>query len=88
MTVIYIVVMSLSVFATRAHAYLDPGTGSMLVSAIIGAVATVLYLLRGWFYKLKKIVFRSSGEKADPVSASVEETEVDSVSTDNVPDGR
>ena len=28
-------------FVTRAYAYIDPGTGSMLIQALIGAVAAV-----------------------------------------------
>jgi hypothetical protein len=28
-------------FATQAYAYIDPGTGSMLIQALIGAVAAV-----------------------------------------------
>lgn len=38
-------------FASPAHAYLDPGTGSMLVSALVGIVATLFFLLKGIYYK-------------------------------------
>ena len=34
-------------FASPALAYLDPGTGSMLVSALVGIVATLFFLLKG-----------------------------------------
>lgn len=36
-----------------AHAYLDPGTGSIMLQAIIGGVAAGLFVLRGYFYRLK-----------------------------------
>lgn len=36
-----------------AHAYLDPGTGSIVLQAIIGGVAATLFLVRGYFYRLK-----------------------------------
>lgn len=37
--------------ATPAQAYLDPGTGSMLVSALVGIVATLFFLVKGIYYK-------------------------------------
>jgi len=38
--------------ALPAFAYLDPGTGSIIVSAIIGGVAAVVFVFKGWFFKL------------------------------------
>ena len=37
-----------------AHAYLDPGTGSMTISVIIALFATLVYMCKDWFYSLKK----------------------------------
>ena len=37
--------------AAPAFAYLDPGTGSMLVSALVGIAATLFFLLKGIYYK-------------------------------------
>lgn len=39
--------------------YIDPGTGSLLISAIIGLALTFLFALKGFFYK---IVFRLTGK--------------------------
>jgi len=36
-----------------ANAYLDPGTGSLVTSIIIGAVATAIYIFKDFFYGLK-----------------------------------
>jgi len=36
-----------------AYSYIDPGTGSMLLYAIIGISAALLYAFKGYFYKLK-----------------------------------
>jgi hypothetical protein len=36
-----------------AHAYLDPGTGSIVLQAIIGGVAAGLFILRGYFYRVR-----------------------------------
>jgi uncharacterized membrane-anchored protein len=44
--------MSVAMIAP-AHAYLDPGTGSIILQAIIGGVAASLFILRSYFYRLK-----------------------------------
>lgn len=49
---------------SQASAYLDPGTGSMIVSAIIGVFATGIYFFRGFFYKLLR-VFKVNKQKND-----------------------
>ena len=33
-------------------AYIDPGTGSLIISALIGAILTFLFTLKGIFYKI------------------------------------
>jgi hypothetical protein len=38
--------------------YIDPGTGSMLFSILIGAAATLYFLVRALIIKLKLIVSR------------------------------
>jgi hypothetical protein len=38
--------------ASPAYAYLDPGTGSMLVSAVIGVVAAVGLALKMFWYRV------------------------------------
>ena len=38
--------------ASPAHAYLDPGTGSMILSALIGVVAAVALALKMFWYRL------------------------------------
>jgi hypothetical protein len=43
--------------AAPAHADIDPGSGSVLTSAIIGFFAAVAYTGRKYFYKLKNAVF-------------------------------
>jgi hypothetical protein len=43
-------------FPATAHAYLDPGTGSMLLSMIVGVIASLWFLLKGVFYKIRGTV--------------------------------
>jgi hypothetical protein len=51
--------------AAPAHAYIDPGSGSVLTSAIIGFFAAVAYTGRKYFYRLKDAVFgKASSRKA------------------------
>jgi hypothetical protein len=42
----------------NAFAYLDPGTGSILLQAIIGGAATGLFIMRGYWRKIKNLFGR------------------------------
>lgn len=55
--------VSLLAVAPRAHAYLDPSTGGMILSAIIGMFATAALAVKTYWYKLKNL-FR--GKNTDP----------------------
>jgi len=48
-----VVLLSLLAVAPEAHAYLDPSTGSMVVSAIVGLFATAALAIKTYWYKLK-----------------------------------
>lgn len=39
--------------STSANAYLDPGTGSLVISIIIAIIATAIYMFKDFFYGLK-----------------------------------
>jgi hypothetical protein len=39
--VLVLLISGLLVFTSKAHAYIDPGTGSMIVQTVIAAVAAV-----------------------------------------------
>ena len=58
---------SLILLATRAYApaalaYLDPGTGSMIMSAIIGLFATAALAIKTYWYRLKRLITRRPAE--------------------------
>ena len=57
-----VVLLSLLTVAPQAQAYLDPSTGSMILSAIIGVFATLALAIKTWWYKLKSL-FRGSQEQ-------------------------
>lgn len=48
--------------AAPAHAYLDPATGSIILQAVIGAIAGATLFLRTSLYKVKTFFVR--GNKA------------------------
>ena len=41
-------------FTESAFAYLDPGTGSIIIQAIVGAAATLLTLFKSLKHQVKK----------------------------------
>ncbi len=51
--------------APPAHAYLDPGTGSMIVQAIIGTAVTALVAGRFYWDKIKAFVLGKRSEAPD-----------------------
>ena len=47
---------TLAGLATEAQAYLDPSTGSMIMSAIVGLFATIGLAVKTYWYKLKNLL--------------------------------
>jgi hypothetical protein len=41
---------------TEALAYVDPGSGSVIVTAILGAIGAICYTFRKYFYKAKRLL--------------------------------
>ena len=59
-----------AVSTQEAHAYLDPGTGSMLLQGLIAGLAATSVVIGRYWYKVKSYFARSSdrtgrGESAD-----------------------
>jgi len=48
-------VMFLVITGQDAQAYIDPGSGSIIMSLILGLVASIAYTARKYFYKLKNV---------------------------------
>lgn len=63
---IYLITFALTLLLVSpgAFAYLDPSTGSMVISAIVGIVASIALALKTYWYRIKGF-FRRSGKK-DP----------------------
>ncbi len=61
--ILYVMVSPL--FLTEdAYAYLDPGTGSILLQGLIAGIAAGLVVIKLYWYKVKAFLFRR-GQKAN-----------------------
>lgn len=47
------------VITTPAFAYIDPASGSAIMSAVIGAIVALGLTIKGYWYKLKGLFTRS-----------------------------
>ncbi|MDH4021900.1 MAG: hypothetical protein OEW88_06645 [Gammaproteobacteria bacterium] len=57
-TLLFAVFCALAGLAPEAQAYLDPSTGSMILSAIVGLFATIGLALKTYWYKLRNLLIR------------------------------
>jgi hypothetical protein len=68
-------IIGLAGFAQPAFAYLDPSTGSMIISAILGVLATIGLALKTYWYKFKAL-FRGKPpqvpEEVSPADSSAD----------------
>ena len=62
--VMIVLAASLSI-ASPAYAYLDPGTGSMLLSAVFGVAAAVALAVKMFWYRIVGL-FRGKGRDVQP----------------------
>jgi len=56
------VLPSLLLLPVPALAYLDPTTGSMLISAIVGLFASLVLAIKTYWYRIKAFFRRKPGE--------------------------
>ena len=70
LTTASLLALSLLAFSPAALAYLDPSTGSMVVSAIVGIFASVALALKTYWYKIKGLFKRESEEDTAPQDGS------------------
>ena len=52
LNVLFFTLFFFGVFVENAHAYLDPGTSSLLLSSIVAIFASIVFALKGFFYKI------------------------------------
>jgi O-antigen/teichoic acid export membrane protein len=56
------IALMLLLVSPGAFAYLDPSTGSMVISAIVGIIASIALALKTYWYRIKAF-FRRDGKK-------------------------
>ena len=61
---IALVLVACLAIASPAYAYLDPGTGSMLISAVLGVAAALALAVKMFWYRLIGL-FRGKRPAAD-----------------------
>ena len=60
-------------YSAPAHAYLDPGTGNVLISLLIAGFAAFFFYIKGLVYKVSK---KEQTEQTDPISSDTAETKI------------
>jgi hypothetical protein len=50
-------VISVLLAPTPAYAYVDPGSGSVIVTTVLGFISAIAYTFRKYFYTLKRSFF-------------------------------
>ena len=48
-----VIFIPLAVFTSPAAAYIDPGTGSLIIQSIIGAIAAIAVTMKLYWHKFK-----------------------------------
>ena len=64
LNLVTLIALSGSIFPTTAYAYIDPGSGSVILTTILGLLGAVSFTLRKYFYKIKRL-FRSNKSSGD-----------------------
>lgn len=59
--------LSFLTFTAPALAYLDAGTGSMILQLLIASIAGALVMIKVYWYKLKRLVTRGRGGQNEAV---------------------
>jgi len=62
---LFVVMITLLLIPVSALAYLDPTTGSMLISAIVGLFASLVLAIKTYWYRIKAFFKRKPAESED-----------------------
>lgn len=57
--------MQMSGLLLTILAYLDPGTGSLIIQMIVGAIASFFLFFKGYWYRLKGLFQRNQSADSD-----------------------
>lgn len=65
-------------FASPSYAYLDPGTGSIILQSLLASIAVAFGLLRFYWHQFKAFLANLVGSSAEQKGQPVEEFDKDS----------
>ncbi len=56
-----IITITFLMYSTPSHAYLDPGTGSIILQSVLAGIAVAMGVLRIYWHRLKTFVSNLTG---------------------------
>ncbi len=62
---IILIILVLCAFNTKAYAYIDPGVGSIVLQAIIGAIAATSLTIKIYWQKIKAFFKKRKNKELD-----------------------
>ncbi|WP_085757989.1 hypothetical protein [Oceanicoccus sagamiensis] len=65
----FIILSLLFTWAPQAMAYIDPGSGSAIMSAIIGAFVALTLTIKTYWYKIKSFFVKKPSSPEEPTQA-------------------
>ena len=68
-----VVTIILMITGQQAHAYIDPGSGSLIMTAIMGFIAAIGFTFRKYFYKLRSLSKKKDTAESNNCPESNEE---------------
>lgn len=60
----------IALFSAPAFAYIDPGSGSAIMSAIAGLLVAITMAIKGYWYKIKSFFIKPKSKSAEKDSAA------------------
>jgi hypothetical protein len=70
-------------WVTPSYAYLDPGTGSILLQGILASIAVAFGMLRMYWHRFKGFVASITGSRREQPDQSQHEQKTESQTPDN-----
>ncbi len=71
-------------FATSAYAYIDPGTGSLIIQLVIGALAAASLFFKNFWLRVKSIFSSSSDSSISPDNPTASQKTSDPNTSENI----
>ena len=61
----FLIALFIFINPVYVYAYLDPGTGSMLIQMLIGGVVAAMFTIKMYWYQLRSYIQRKLGKEED-----------------------